>query len=200
MPTDRIYLDKRNTVELLARLWQTERAVHGLSPVHWPNLLKYYNHERLESLREWIVRVKDLLGPGAILVKDAAYPPSLCPKRKKSWLKNVAYPFLDLYYAFCYPVLNRLKSGWTFPIGEIAFFLNRIDAFVGLLEESACPPFEVLVPLRMDLTGCRILLQGRTYGVKAASDAMDVEYFNKTPRLRTIPLSDIIKPPKKSAA
>ena len=69
-----------------------------------------------------------------------------------------------------------------------------------LLEQHGCPPFDVLVPLRMDLTGCRIIVQGRTYGVKAVNAAMDVEYFNKTPWLKAIYLSDIIDRPQKTAA
>jgi len=118
MPAHRVYLDRKNTVELLARLWQTERAVHGLSPIHWPNLLKYYDPPRRKSLSEWLVRIKHLLGPDQIRVDDAVRPPFLCSERKESWLKKITLPFLGLYQAFCNPVLNRMKSGWRFPVVE----------------------------------------------------------------------------------
>ena len=58
--------------EILCYLWQSERAVEGVSDFRWLELLRYYAGERVNALDEFLGRIEQRLGPGQILGSSAA--------------------------------------------------------------------------------------------------------------------------------
>src|SRR5262249_39415174 len=194
-----VRLQKPAILELLCRLFQAERAVAGLGEIHWLKLINYYDTARVTEMKKIIETIRGFLPLEAKNMAAVTTPPEFSAAYWRWWRKvaiEVAGPFVE----YCWPLINRLKSHWKFTVTELHYILNRLEAFLQMLRLPAFPGYEVVVSLRMELTACRSIIEGRCRGLREVRRILSIEYFNKAASLQTIPLSDIINPRKKSAA
>ena len=185
-------LSKLTIIELYATLFQVERAVDSLSPFHWPRLKSYYDEQTTKSLQTTLQMVKQQLRDAKHCLDCVPCPFSWVPPQEPSLFRKIINGLRDIYFEFVVPVVNRWKSHWAFPVPELMFIVDRLQSFLNILHLHSCPDRDVLMRLRMELTGYRTLLEGRCYGLKEIKLAQCVEYYNKAALLKTISLSDII--------
>jgi hypothetical protein len=195
-----VKLDKLTVLELIGRIFQAERAVACLSEFHWLGLLRYYDPGKVADLREFIARMRTLLPSEAAPIESASPPPYFRSDAWVRWWHRLWFAVAGPFLVYCWPLLNGRRSRWAFPCQELAYMLNRLQAFLQLLRLPAMPADQTVIALRMDLQECRGLIEYRCDGLRELRKVFSLEYFNKTDWLEAIPLATIIKPPMQSAA
>jgi hypothetical protein len=186
-------------IELACRLFQANRAVTGLSEFHWPGLKHYYGAARVAEVRELIERMRLLLPPPG-RTDNAAPPLFYRPDYRPSPWRLLLWEFVGPVLVYCRPLYNGLRSRWSFSCEELAYMLNRLEAFLQLLQSPSLPGYPYLIAFRNDLAVCHSLIEWRCDGYRELKKVHLVEYFNKSLFLKTIPLSAILTPPARSVA
>lgn len=200
MRTRKVKLNRTIALEMACRLFQANRAVASLSEFHWPRLIRYFDGDKIAELKEFIERMRTMLPSEAACTQKAQPPWYYHPDFRTPWWWHVVFAFVGPFLVYCWPLLNRMRSSWSFRCQEIAYMLNRLEAFLEMLDMPVFPSYPTIISLRHDLDLCLSIIERRCCGVRELKKIYEVEYFNMPWNRSGIPLSEIVHPKLPSAA
>jgi hypothetical protein len=174
----KVRVSRKTAIRLYCVVKQAARSLHpALAPKQWPDLIAYYNAQRRSVLSQMLGELGRLLP-----VSATPWPVARLCKRDVVWMALA--PALRF--------VNRRRSAWRFPAGELAFVRESLRCLLEALRAPTAPPGPWGYELRIALDVGAWVFERRLIGCPALDRAARIEHFSPAPGRAHLTLDDVL--------
>lgn len=172
-------LKKQRILGLYAYLWQGERSIQKVLGGSWKGFLEFYQQESIIPPQKMIDFLRSELDGNPRSYKKVKI---LINRQlgKSNFLKKLFRTVL--YWRYKGIFLNQ---------NELFFIIEALEQLKGILQMEEAPENEYLVPIRLSLCGCVLLIRSKCAFFSPVKKIRPVTHFYETEHLGCVSIEEI---------